>query len=163
MADTKIPEAVENAMGDVLQAQFRLGLVAGRRGQQAITKDAPEVLEASRVLLKLVDALRAALSVQGEPQPVGWAQLGMRNGHTYVRMHYDREPYPPPPDVQRNLNLVPLFATPAAPAVPPDDAKLMDLWEQYGTAPHATHQAIAFGRAVLRAAAPSAPGAEGGE
>lgn len=34
----------------------------------------------------------------------------MLNGKTYLRMNYDRTPYPPPADVVRNLNLVPLFA-----------------------------------------------------
>ena len=44
----------------------------------------------------------------------------MRNGHTYVRMHYEGHLYPPPPDVQRNLNLVPLYAAPvAAPVAQP--------------------------------------------
>lgn len=51
-------------------------------------------------------------------EPVAWAQLGLRNGHTYVRMHYEGHLYPPPADVQRNLNLVPLYAAPQpAPAV----------------------------------------------
>lgn len=42
--------------------------------------------------------------------PVAWAQLGMFNGRTYVLYTYEREPYPPPADVVRNLNLVPLYA-----------------------------------------------------
>ena len=72
-----------------------------------------------------IAALRAVLAepaASGEPaKPVAWAQLGMRNGHTYVRMHYEGHLYPPPPDVQRNLNLVPLYATaqPAPALVPP--------------------------------------------
>lgn len=63
-------------------------------------------------------AAEAALAAQ--PEPVAWAQLGMRNGHTYVRMHYEGHLYPPPPDVQRNLNLVPLYVAPvAAPVAQP--------------------------------------------
>lgn len=44
--------------------------------------------------------------------PVAWAQLGLKNGRSYLRMAYDREPYPPPADVVRNLNLKPLFEHP---------------------------------------------------
>lgn len=47
-----------------------------------------------------------------QAEPVAWGQLGMLNGHTYLRMTYDHSPYPPPPSVVRNLNLVPLFASP---------------------------------------------------
>lgn len=41
--------------------------------------------------------------------PVAWAQLGLRNGHTYVRMFYEGHIYPPGFDVVRNLNLAPLY------------------------------------------------------
>lgn len=57
-----------------------------------------------------IQQLRAALAAQQAAQPVAWGQLGMLNGKTYLRMNYDRTPYPPPADVVRNLNLVPLFA-----------------------------------------------------
>ena len=45
-------------------------------------------------------------------EPVAWGQLGMLNGRTYLRENYGRTPYPPPADVARNLNLVPLYADP---------------------------------------------------
>ena len=51
---------------------------------------------------------------QEQAEPVAWGQLGMMNGKTYLRQKYDREPYPPPPDVVRNLNLVPLWTNPPA-------------------------------------------------
>lgn len=60
--------------------------------------------------------LRAALDAQ-QPEPVAWGQIGMRNGHLYLRQSYDRNPYPPPADIARNLALVPLYAAPPAPAV----------------------------------------------
>ena len=69
-------------------------------------------IDAGAVGRAAIAAAEAALAAQ--PEPVAWAQLGMRNGHTYVRMNYEGHLYPPPPDVQRNLNLVPLYAAPAA-------------------------------------------------
>ncbi len=74
--------------------------------------------------IKRVKAERAAAeaALAAQPEPVAWVQLGMRNGHTYVRMHYEGHLYPPPPDVQRNLNLVPLYAAPvAAPVAQPPE------------------------------------------
>ena len=74
-------------------------------------------------------AADAALAAQGEP--VAWAQLGMRNGHTYVRMNYEGHLYPPPADVQRNLNLTPLYAAPVAAPVaarPRDDGPHINRW-----------------------------------
>jgi hypothetical protein len=71
-------------------------------------------------------AVIAQSAASGEP--VAWAQLGLRNGHTYVRMHYEGHLYPPPPDVQRNLNLVPLYAAPQpALAVSGEPATVSDL------------------------------------
>lgn len=61
-------------------------------------------------------ASRAA--VPQSVEPVAWGQLGTLNGRSYLRQNYDRTPYPPPPDVARNLNLVPLYAAP--PAAPTD-------------------------------------------
>lgn len=57
------------------------------------------------------ELLEAALEQQ-EQEPVAWGQLGLLNGKTYLRMNYDRTPYPPPAGVVRNLNLVPLYAAP---------------------------------------------------
>ena len=73
-----------------------------------------EDIEAVHDAALLIRAVIACADAQAAP--VAWAQLGMRNGHTYVRMHYEGHLYPPPPDVQRNLNLVPLYAAPPAPA-----------------------------------------------
>jgi hypothetical protein len=80
--------------------------------------------------IKRVKAERAAAeaALAAQPEPVAWAQLGMRNGHTYVRMHYEGHLYPPPPDVQRNLNLVPLYAAPV-------DAPVARGWQPIETAP----------------------------
>lgn len=65
--------------------------------------------------LRAVEALRAALDALAEKQePVAWGQIGMMNGRGYLRLNYDRTPYPPPPSIVRNLNLVPLFAAPPA-------------------------------------------------
>lgn len=76
-------------------------------------------------LLAAQPAPAPAPAAQPSAEPVAWAQLGLRNGHTYVRMHYEGHLYPPPPDVQRNLNLVPLYAAPqpALARVPPDDVE----------------------------------------
>lgn len=46
-------------------------------------------------------------------EPLAWAQLGMLNGRTYLREPYSNTPYPPPPDVVRNLNLKPLYLHPS--------------------------------------------------
>ena len=67
---------------------------------------------------KLLAALESLIAAPAAPvqqaEPVAWGQLGMMNGKTYLRQKYDREPYPPPPDVVRNLNLVPLWTNPPA-------------------------------------------------
>lgn len=60
-----------------------------------------------------------------QAEPVAWGQLGTLNGKTYLRMAYDRTPYPPPADVVRNLNLVPLYAA----AQPQQAATTNDLTE----------------------------------
>jgi hypothetical protein len=49
-------------------------------------------------------------------EPLGYAQIGLLNGRSYLRMVYDREPYPPPASVARNLNLVPVFGVAPAQA-----------------------------------------------
>lgn len=68
-------------------------------------------MAAEDMALKLLTAFRDGAFMQSRAaQPVAWGQLGMLNGKTYLRMNYDRTPYPPPADVVRNLNLVPLFA-----------------------------------------------------
>lgn len=68
-------------------------------------------MAAEYMALKLLTAFRDGAFMQSRAaQPVAWGQLGMLNGKTYLRMNYDRTPYPPPADVVRNLNLVPLFA-----------------------------------------------------
>lgn len=78
-------------------------------------------------LCEEVTRLRAALAQAGAGrEPVGWGQLGLRNGHTYVRMHYEGHLYPPPADVARNLNLVPLYAHPSpAQREPLSDAQVL--------------------------------------
>lgn len=58
------------------------------------------------------DAAATPPPVEQAAQPVAWGQIGMLNGHAYLRMAYDRTPYPPPADVVRNLNLVPLYLHP---------------------------------------------------
>jgi hypothetical protein len=93
--------------------------------------DAPEHYTVTRPMEPLVRRFIQARSAIAQPaasgEPVAWAQLGLRNGHTYVRMHYEGHLYPPPPDVQRNLNLVPLYAAPQpAPARP--DMMLVPRW-----------------------------------
>lgn len=45
-------------------------------------------------------------------EPLGWVQIGLMNGHHYIRMVYDRNPYPPDANIVRNLALVPVYATP---------------------------------------------------
>lgn len=42
-------------------------------------------------------------------EPIGWGQLGLLNGKTYLRENYNRCPYPPPSDVIRSLQLVPFY------------------------------------------------------
>lgn len=69
--------------------------------------------------VKAGDKLYAAPVAQPAQEPVAWAQLGMLNGRTYVRMHYEGPIYPPSPDVVRNLNLVPLYAAPQQAAAAP--------------------------------------------
>ncbi len=61
---------------------------------------------------KVRDALLRELAAEPAQEPVAWGQLGTLNGHTYLREKYDRSPYPPPADIVRNLNLVPLYAAP---------------------------------------------------
>ena len=74
----------------------------------------PDAMVQNSVYALCGPANAAVLPVDAQGEPVAWVQLGMRNGHTYVRMHYEGHLYPPPPDVQRNLNLVPLYAAPVA-------------------------------------------------
>jgi hypothetical protein len=83
----------------------------------------PKVSSAAAALVE--SGKRLALAAP-QPEPVGWAQLGMLNGKTYLRMVYDRTPYPPPADVARNLNLVPLFAAPQPQPEPVDARKLVN-------------------------------------
>lgn len=74
----------------------------------------------------LRDAVAAEFA-QPEPEPVAWGQLGMVNGHTYLRTNYEgHSGYPPPPDVVRNMNLVPLYLHPPAPQPPQADVD----WQQ---------------------------------
>lgn len=62
------------------------------------------------------DALKAELAaIKGAGEPVAWGQLGMLNGKTYLRENWDRSPYPPPPSIVKNLNLVPLYTRPCVP------------------------------------------------
>jgi hypothetical protein len=73
----------------------------------------PQVAAAYDALTPAIAALDTALAAPAEP--VAWGQLGTLNGKTYLRIKYDRMPYPPPADVALNLNLVPLYTTPPAP------------------------------------------------
>lgn len=54
----------------------------------------------------------AAARLRGSGEPVAWGQLGTLNGQLFLRSNYDRTPYPPPPSIVRNLNLVPLYTAP---------------------------------------------------
>lgn len=62
--------------------------------------------------LRAQAAAQAEQPAEPQGEPVVWAQLGLLNGRLYLRMAYDRVPYPPPADVVRNLNLKPLYARP---------------------------------------------------
>jgi hypothetical protein len=88
----------------------------------------PDAMVQNSVYALCGPANAAVLPVDAQGEPVAWAQLGMRNGHTYVRMHYEGHLYPPPPDVQRNLNLVPLYVAPVA-------APVAQGWQPIETAP----------------------------
>jgi len=61
--------------------------------------------------------LRAQAAQPPAEQPVsgeivGWAQLGMINGKSYLRETFRDTNYPPSAQVIRNLNLKPLFTQP---------------------------------------------------
>ncbi len=62
-----------------------------------------------------------------QDEPVAWGQLGLLNGKTYLRMNYDRTPYPPPADVVRNLNLVPLYADAQPQQANAEDEKVINV------------------------------------
>lgn len=57
-------------------------------------------------------------------EPVAWGQLGLLNGKPYLRMNYDRTPYPPTASVVRNLNLVPLYTAPTPQRQPLTDEQI---------------------------------------
>ena len=91
---------------------------------------------------KLLAALESLIAAPAAPvqqaEPVAWGQLGMMNGKTYLRQKYDREPYPPPPDVVRNLNLVPLWTNPPAAEV----QRLREALKPFAAIDLTTNQAV---------------------
>ena len=103
------------------EIRAKYGVWAGNQGKFVATRKELNDLDGT----KMEDLLAAQPAASG---PVAWAQLGMRNGHTYVRYTYECEPYPPPVDVVRNLNLVPLYAAPrpAPDRVPLTEAQIED-------------------------------------
>ncbi len=65
MNDTNnLPEAVEVALAELLHAQLLLGVATAKRRP---TADAPEVLAASKALIAVCDAVRAALAQPAAP------------------------------------------------------------------------------------------------
>lgn len=95
------------------------------RGQTTLAGDCQEAV--NHILTKDAEITRLRAEIgslrAGAGEVVAWGQLGMTNGRTYLRMVYDRIPYPPPADVARNLNLVPLYTAPS-PAAQPDQPAL---------------------------------------
>ena len=73
-----------------------------------------------------------------QAEAVAWGQLGLMNGKAYLRMKYDREPYPPPSDVVRNLCLVPLWTHPPAAEV----QRLREALKPFAAIDLTTNQAV---------------------
>lgn len=85
-------------------------------------------------------AMCGAPAGQPAPEAIGWAQLGTLEGKTYLRMVYDRTPYPPPADVVRNLNLVPVYSFPAWQLPSVEWPRLLQLINEYAS--HVTDAAM---------------------
>lgn len=95
-------------------------------------------------------AVRAAIEqyARGDAEPVAWGQLGTMNGKLYLRENYDRTPYPPPPSIVRNANLVPLFARPSRPLT---DEQIETLIDAACLANDGRPVHVSFARAIERA------------
>jgi hypothetical protein len=81
-------------------------------------------------------------------EPVGWAQRGMRNGETYLRMIYNCTPYPPPADVVRNLNLVPVYVAPQPQRAPLTRDQIDAIWSSMGSFTDRESDYRIFARAI---------------
>ena len=106
-----VVEALYRAMLDAAPAAPQM---TDAEMDDAIKRDEAEQERAHIAYLRGVDEGKRQAAAPQRAEPVAWGQLGMMNGKHYLRQKYDREPYPPPPDVARNLMLVPLYLHPPA-------------------------------------------------
>ena len=119
MNDTNaLPEAVEAALAELLYAQLLLGVATAKRRP---TPDAPEVLAASKALVAVCDAVRAALAQQpaasGETVAYLVRDVGGKRGTGMLVRACDIDSYQRATLERRDALVQALYAQPPGPGV----------------------------------------------